>query len=211
MPRLLKRLNAAALIALCFAIPLSTPAADDPTAAITARIVQARDYTSSFVVLAKQSLTNSPADLQQAQKLYASAYADYNAWVAYVKTALEDGKSKNLGTDADYQKISSDAATAGSQFTNFVDSKTGGSKAVTAILSSLGALGLQLWNGIKDRVQKDRTTAATNFEQDTKWLPWESITTDPVKAAKPAQTNSATPPGRANSSSQPTQASTSTP
>ena len=162
------------------------PRQGDPTASIVAQIVKARDYTAEYVVLAKQSLAKNPSDLQQAQKLYILAYADYNAWVAYVKTGLQDGKAKHLNTDAEYQTISSYASTAGNAFTSFVDSKTGEPKAVNVLLSSLGALGLQLWNGIKDRQQKDRATAATNFEQGTKWSPWEAITEDSLKNPQPS-------------------------
>jgi hypothetical protein len=188
------RFNAVALgssILVFFAAAQSVfgvPQQVDPTAPIAARIVKARDYTSEYVVMAKQSLAKNPPDLQQAQKLYVSAYADYDAWVAYVKTALQDGKAKNLNKDTEYQKVSSEAATAGNAFTAFVDSKTGEPKAVSAILSSLGALGLQLWNGIKDRQQKDRATAATNFEQTAKWSPWEAITEDSLKNPQPPQT-----------------------
>jgi len=162
--------------------------AADPTAPVTAQIVRARDYTAEYVVMAKKSLTNS-SDLQKAQKLYIAAYADYNAWVAYVKTALQDGRTKNLNKDTVYQKVSSEAAASGNAFTAFVDSKTGEPKAVSVLLSALGALGLQLWNGIKDRQQRDRATAATNFEQTTKWSPWEAITEDSLKNPQPPQTN----------------------
>lgn len=174
----------------------------DPTAPTTAAIVKARDYTAEYVLIAKQSLAKEPADLQQAQKLYARAYADYNAWVAYVKTALQDGKDKQLGKDAEYQKISSEAGTAGSAFTAFVDSKTGEPKAVNVLLSSLGALGLQLWNGIKDRQQKDRATAATNFEQTSKWSTWEAITEgssksqQPTESTKPSDSTESTKPAK---------------
>ena len=212
MPTLRQHLKAAIylttpLFLAIFVLPACP--AGDPTATIVAKIVQARAYTSSYVVLAKQSFVSSPADLQQAQKLYAFAYANYSAWVAYVVTALQDGRGKNLSNDTDYQKVSSDASMAGNQFTEFVDSKTGSTKAVSVILSSLGALGLQLWNGIKDRQQKDRGTAATNFEQQTKWSPWESITTDAVKptqAAQPAQSNpTSSQPAQTSQPSQPTQ------
>jgi len=176
--------------------------AADPTAPITAQIVKARDSTAEYVVMAKKSLTN-PSDLQQAQKLYIDAYADYDAWVAYVKTALQDGKAKNLNKDAEYQKVSSEAATAGNKFTAFVDSKTGEPKAVSALLSSLGALGLQLWNGIKDRQQNDRATAATSFEQTTKWSPWEAITEDSLKNPQPPQTSKPSDSTQPSESTQP--------
>lgn len=170
----------------------------DLTARITAKIVKARDYTAEYVMMAKQALAKSPSDLQQAQKLYALAYADYNAWVAYVKTALQDGKAKHLNTDSEYQKVSSDAGTAGNAFTNFVDSKTRESKAVNVLLSSLGALGLQLWNGIKDRQQTERATAATNFEQTAKWAPWEAITEASLSSPQPSSSTKA--PGTIHSS-----------
>jgi hypothetical protein len=188
-----QRLKTATLASVTILVLVAAPSIcalpeNDPIATITARIVQARDYTASYVALAKRSMATNPSDLQQAEKFYASAYADYNAWVAYVKAALQDGKTRNLSKDTDYQKIASDAASAGTTFTNFVDSKTGGpSKAVNVILSSLGALGLQLWNGIKDRRQQDRATAATNFEQETKWSPWDPSTTDAAKPSQPAQ------------------------
>jgi hypothetical protein len=177
--------------------------AADPTASITAQVVKARDYTTEYVVMAKQSLAKNPSDLQQAQKLYIRAYADYNAWVAYVKTALQDGKAKNLNKDTEYQKLSSDAAASGNMFTAFVDSKTGQPKAVSALLSSLGALGLQLWNGIKDRQQKDRAAAATTFEQTTKWSSWEAITEESLKNQQPPQTTKPSDSAQPSESTQP--------
>src|SRR5580704_16705479 len=121
--------------------------AEDNTASITAEIVKAREYTASFVTLAKGNLKGP--DLTEAEKLYAAAYSNYSGWDAYVETALRDGKAKKLNTDEKYQKWSDDATSTGTKFVAFVDSKTGQSKAVVAILSSLADLGLKLWNGIK--------------------------------------------------------------
>jgi len=148
--------------------------ATDPTAEITAEIVKAREYTASYVVLAKHSLKGD--DLTKAEKLYAAAYANYSGWDAYVTTALRDGKAKNLNKDTDYQKKANEASGAATTFVAFVDSTTGQqSKAILPILSSLADLGLKLWNGIKDRQTKDRTAAADAFDKDTKWLSWNDI------------------------------------
>jgi hypothetical protein len=153
--------------------------ATDQTAEITAEIVKAREYTASYVAIAKRSLKGD--DLTQAEKLYATAYANYSGWNAYVKTALRDGKAKNLNKDEDYQKKADDASGGATKFVAFVDSKTAQSKAILPILASLADLGLKLWNGIKDRQAKDRTAAADAFEKDTKWLSWNDIkvTIDP--------------------------------
>jgi hypothetical protein len=153
----------------------------DQTALITAQIVEARDYTESFVVLAKQSFAKTPADLEESQKLYASAYAKYNKWVQYVKTSLQQGQAKKLANDQDYQNIATEASGAATQFTTFVNSKTGETKAVTVVISALADLGLKLWNGIKDRQTKDRNAAADAFEKDAKWLPWQDIKAEPGK------------------------------
>lgn len=192
-PKELKKMIVAITISLT---PIVAPAADahqaeaPTTETITAKIVEAKSYTESYVLLAKENLAKNPADLLQAQKLYATAFSKYNAWVAYVKTSLEAGKSKRLGTDANYQKISTGAAAAGKEFTDFVDAKLGESKAVTALLSSLGSLGIQLWNGIKDREDAERAAAATNFEQETKWLLWEAINANSEKPTPSAQPSS---------------------
>jgi hypothetical protein len=123
----------------------------DPTASVTAKIVEARDYASEFVSLAKASLVQNPADLEQARKLYATAYSKNNAWVAYVKTSIREGNAKKLNKDGAYQTIADDASRSAVEFTTFVNSKTGQSKDVTTILLAFADLGLKLWNGIKDR------------------------------------------------------------
>jgi len=157
----------------------------DPTASVTAKIVEARDYTSEFVSLAKASLVQKPADLGQARKLYATAFSKNNAWVAYVKTSIRQGNAKKLNKDSAYQTIADDASRSAVEFTRFVNSKTGESKEVVTILLAFADLGLKLWNGIKDRVYNDRVNAADAFEKDTKWQPWEKIGTDTQSSSKP--------------------------
>ena len=161
----------------------STP--EDPTASVTAKIVEARDYASEFVSLAKASLAQKPADLEQARKLYATAYSKNNAWVAYVKTSIREGNAKKLNKDSAYQTIADDASRSAVEFTNFVNSKTDQPKDVTTILLAFANLGLKLWDGIKDRIYKDRVNAADAFEKDTKWQPWEKIGTDDHSGREP--------------------------
>jgi hypothetical protein len=163
------------MLSVTMLVGLGQPAfAKDQTAEITAEIVKAREYTASYVSLAKRSLKGD--DLTQAEKLYATAYANYSGWDAYVKTALRDGKAKNLNKDDDYQKKADEASGAATKFVAFVDSKTGQqSKAILPILSSLADLGLKLWNGIKDRQTKDRAAAADAFDKDTKWSSWNDL------------------------------------
>jgi hypothetical protein len=157
----------------------------DPTAAVTAKIVEARDYTSEFVSLAKASLAQRPADLEQARKLYATAYSKNNAWVAYVKTSIRQGNAKKLNKDAAYQAIADDASRSGVEFTTFVNSKTGQSKSISTILLGFADLGLKLWGGIKDRIDKDRVNAADAFEKDAKWQPWDKVGADAQSSSKP--------------------------
>ena len=157
----------------------------DPTASLTAKIVEARDYTSEFVSLAKASLDQKSADFQQARKLYAAAYSKNNAWVAYVKTSIREGNAKKLDKDSAYQKVAEDASRSAVEFTNFVNSKTGQSKDVTTILLAFADLGLKLWKGIKDLVYQDRVNAADAFEKDTKWQPWEKIGTATQSGSEP--------------------------
>ena len=164
---------------------------NDPTASITAKIVEAREYTASFVLIAKDSLAKQPDDLTEARKQYASAYAKYSAWVAYVKTSLQQGHARNLNRDAEYLTIAADASGSATQFTSFVDSKTKNPKAITTILASLSDLGLQLYNGIKDRRDKDRTSAANAFETDARWQPWEKVGT--VDSTPPKKDDAAAP------------------
>jgi hypothetical protein len=174
-------------ILLTIPSPYAIPQQNDPTASTTARIVKARDYATEYVALAKDSLANTPSDLSEARKLYIKAYSSYDAWVTYMRTALEDGRTKHLGTDSEYQTIAADASASGTAFTNFVDAKTtGGTKAANVLFSSLGALGLQLWNGIADRHQQERCTASANFEEMTKWYVWEAITDDTLKNPPPS-------------------------
>jgi len=163
----------------------ATSAPRDPTAAVTAKIVEARDYTSEFVSLAKASLAQRPADLEQARKLYATAYSKYNAWVAYVKTSIRQGNAKKLNKDSAYQAIADDASHSAVAFTTFVNSKTGEEKAISTILAGFADLGLKLWNGIKDRIDKDRVNAADAFEKDAQWQPWDKVGADTQSGSKP--------------------------
>lgn len=184
--------NKAFIAALMFVVTSFIPAKEiyddsapkDPIAKITAQIVEARVYTAEFVLIANQSLEKSPADYQQARKFYASAYSKYSSWVAYVTTSVRQGNARKLNGDPTYKAIAVDASKAAEQFTSFVDSKTGQSKAVTAILSAFGDLGLKLWNGVKDRQQKERSATADAFQKDAQWLSWDEIKTSSQNAAK---------------------------
>ena len=66
----------------------------------------------------------------------------------------------------------------------------------------LGALGLQLWNGIKDRQSTDRAAAATNFAQEASWSTWEAITEDSMKQPQKPATVQPAVSGKSSSSSE---------
>jgi hypothetical protein len=145
--------------------------------ATIAQIVEARDYTAQYVVLAKQAFKPSSAEYTDAFKLYADAYAKYGAWDAYVSSALRAGRSKKLTNNPDYQAIATDASHSAIAFTGYVDSNTNGqAKAVTTILASLADLGLKLWTGISTQITQQRTTAANAFDAATSWQSWAQIT-----------------------------------
>lgn len=161
----------------------STAIGDDKTklqiAGTISDIVRAKTYTESYVRMAKKSLASSPSDLAEAQGLYAAVYSNSSAWVAYVHSALLAEGGKGLGQDEKYDSLSKAASGSGTRFTAFVDTKVSGeSKAITAVLASLGALGLQLWTGVKAQTRADRVLSASDFIQQTQWAPWEAINED---------------------------------
>lgn len=157
-------------------------AADKPQSSIdatVARVVKARDYTAQFVVLAKKSFKEGSPEYNQAFKLYAEAFSDYNGWNAYVASALASGRIKDkkpLPNDSNYDDISASAVKSATAFVSYVDSNTQGqSKAVVAILSQLADFGLKLWAGISTKNAQDRAAASKRFVDATTWQSWEQI------------------------------------
>jgi hypothetical protein len=143
---------------------------------IVAQIVKARDLTSGYVSLAATSFQKGSPELLAAQKLYIAAYSDNTAWDSYVASSLRGGRARHLNSDDQYQKNADRATVSATRFVQYVDEKTNAqSKAVLTVLSSLADLGVKLWTNISDKNKKDRESAASNFENVTKWKSWDEL------------------------------------
>ena len=85
---------------------------ENQNAAVTqalAKIVEDRDQTAEYVLEVKSKFKPDDADYQQARDLYITALAKHNAWIAVVKSAIQSGKTKNLGQDQTYQTVAAEA------------------------------------------------------------------------------------------------------
>jgi hypothetical protein len=166
---------------------------DDNLDAVIAKVVKARDYTTQFVVLAKKSFKEGTPEYNQAFKLYAAAYSDYDSWNAYLTSALAAGRVKGrtaLPHDSKYDDLSAAATNSATKFVSYVDSNTPGQeKAVVTILSSLADLGLKLWTGISKKITDDRNALSKRFADATQWQSWEQISDGSAPIPKPAPTS----------------------
>ncbi|MGH9949849.1 MAG: hypothetical protein ACRD6X_21995 [Pyrinomonadaceae bacterium] len=149
----------------------------DPVTTSLLKIVKAKNEVRGYVSDMKAKFATSPdaPDLAQAKAKYRLALGDYNAWVAIVKSAIMQGKTNDIQADSTYTELAEKAGRESTDFVEYVQSKTGQSKGVIPALSGLADLGLKLWNGIKDRKDKDRKARADQFEKDTTWSQWEDI------------------------------------
>jgi len=152
------------------------PKGDDLTLTL-GRIVKARDEVRGYVLDIKDKFKDSPqaAGLAEAKKKYRAALGAYNGWVVAVKRAIREGKAKDIQNDPSYRKLGDEAGQAAKEFLSFAESQTGQSKGVFAAFSGLVDIGLKIWNGYKDRQEKERKTRAEEFEKDTRWSQWEEI------------------------------------
>lgn len=152
----------------------------------TADIVQARTFTSQYVLLANSRFKSDSPQYTQAYKLYAKAYSDYTAWNSYLASAIRSGRTKRLPSDPKYAKAASTASQSAAAFTNYVDVQTSQSKAITTALTALAGLGIDLWTKWSNKISAERTAAATAFTTDTKWQSWNEIVSGiPSGTAKP--------------------------
>jgi hypothetical protein len=158
-------------------LPQAQTTATSPTSVdgTISDIVKARSYTTEFVNIAKDTFKSDSKEYLQAHKLYASAFANYSAWDAYVASAIRNGNSKKINTDPKYKKVTTDATESANTFTDYVNKNTGQDKAITTVISALADLGIELWIKWSNKAQADRAAAATAFETATKWQNWDEI------------------------------------
>jgi hypothetical protein len=149
---------------------------DDLTITL-AKVVKARDQVRGYVLDLKDKYRDKPqsAELLEGKKKYRTALGSYNGWVVAVKSAIRDGKAKDIQKNASYRKLGDEAGQAAREFITYAESKTGESKGVFVVFTGLVDIGLKIWNGYKDRQDKDRKARADAFETDTKWSQWEDI------------------------------------
>jgi hypothetical protein len=129
---------------------------DDTTGAIAC----ARTVASERVMLLSQRFSPNTPDYQTAVKEYGNAEGAYNAWDAYLVSAIGSGREKKLDRNPAkdvYNGYVARATTGYNEFIGYSDSKTGTpSKAVTTVISSLADLGLSVWTKWKDSPQGGR-------------------------------------------------------
>jgi hypothetical protein len=178
---------AVALLSLSFpAFPQESPT----TRSALAEIVETRDRCAEYASIAKRELK---ADrLTKAHMLYAEAYSSNSAWVATVKTAIREGRAKNLATDKLYEQVSSKAAGASKDFAEYVKSQTapspvtsasarsatagtGGFASPVLLICPLADLGIKIWKAHTDRLAADRQSAAEGFAKDAAWKAWDEL------------------------------------
>jgi hypothetical protein len=156
--------------------PPSVLAADQQavTEAIAA-MVSRRDQCSEYVLEVKRKLQPDDANYQKARDLYVTAYAKQNGWVAVLKNAIQKGKTKNLAKDEAYQSIAAQADEAARAFVTFAQSLPGTARSRSIPAALAAAVGLSLWQKIKEQRQMERDAEAERFERETKWSTWEAI------------------------------------
>jgi hypothetical protein len=148
-------------------------------------IVKAREYTAEYVSTANGYFTKNSKEYLHARALYADALSKYSGWDAYVASAIRKGNSKKLNSDPQYKKDASDAVKSASAFTDYVSEQTVQGKAVTAVISALADLGIQVWTKWRNQIGTERETAAKDFETATKWSSWDEIVSPPTVKPDP--------------------------
>lgn len=192
-PKLSKFIFCAAICNSFFLRPPHASSAQQPVISpainvdsTTADIVQARTLTSQYVLLANSRFNSDGPEYAQAYKLYAEAYSNYSAWNSYLTSAIRGGRTKHLPSDPKYTAVATNASRSATAFTDYVDQRTGQSKAVTTVITALAGLGIDLWTKWSNKISADRTAAAAAFATDTKWQSWKEIVSGtPPETAKP--------------------------
>lgn len=67
----------------------------DPVADATAAIVAGRDTVRGYVSDIKRQFKPDSAEYRQAQRKYRAALGKYNGWVAAVKRAIREGRTRD--------------------------------------------------------------------------------------------------------------------
>jgi hypothetical protein len=164
------------------AVLLPTPILADQSPVVTqaiAKIVEDRDRTAEYVLEIKRKYKPDDADYQQARDLYVTALAKHNAWIITLKTVIQKGKTKNLGSDEPYQKIAAEAEQATQAFVSYVQSRPKATVSRGGIgPAALASLGLNIWSGIRGKRQQARDEEADRFVRETQWSRWEEIKAD---------------------------------
>lgn len=152
----------------------------------TRQIVEGRELVKGYATDIKEKFKPTTPEYVEARKRYRVALSKYNAWATSVKRAIRRGKTKDLQNDASYKAAAANASAAAKSFTDYVESKTGGSKGFS-ILAGLIDAGIKIWNAVKDRKALERENDAKAFYDDVKWDQWEAITGTPAEPEPAAQ------------------------
>jgi hypothetical protein len=144
------------------------------TAAI-AKIVEGREQASESVVEIKRKFKPGDMEYDEGRRLYITALAKHNSWIATMKVAIEKGKTKNLAKDQAYQSVAAQADQAAQDFIRYAETKCGVPRTRGLPILALAELGMDIWNAITGRKQRQRMEEAAQFERNTVWSRWEAI------------------------------------
>jgi hypothetical protein len=155
-----------------------------------ADIIRARERTAAYVVKVKAKYKPQDKEYQTAESLYLDAYSRYVPWIAAVKLAVVEGKSKDLPRDPQYQELTKQAETAAKAFTDHAEKVTVTTKPIP-FLRTLFDAGVKFWDFCRKRSLDERKRRAEYFEEATKWKQWDEL--KPATASSPAASASPSP------------------
>jgi hypothetical protein len=170
-----------ATLALLAATPLFAGEKAGDVKKYVGQMVEATNLTQSYVGIAKDHLDPKSDTYTNAQKKYAAAYSKYSAWLAEFEIAIQQGKTRKLDEDTEFQKRGQEAGTAAADFVSYVDQNTVHAKAVFTILTDIVTSALKIWQGIKDQQTKDRQNIISTLDKEAKWKSWSEWTAAPSK------------------------------
>jgi hypothetical protein len=149
--------------------------AQNGTSDATHDIIVTRDQVMDRVVDIKKKFKESDTEFREARDRYRKAYAEYNAYIVMVKTAIRKGKTDNLAKNSSYKKTAESASNAARAFTQYADAKLGGPTRGFFLIQALFAQGINIFNAYKDGQAERRAQEADTFEREVKWSRWEEI------------------------------------
>ena len=124
------------------------------------------------VELMKTKKPNS-TEYKEAKRLYTKAQEQYNAYTSTLLMMLKNGQKQDMS------KVANDAASAASQFTDYVNSKIPDTKSAALIPVVAGVLfdlAERLWKIYSSESKAQRDALAAELEPKITWKSWSDLT-----------------------------------